>query len=425
MKRYISFFIFLPLKILTISNIDYSNFLKKEEINPIIFHQQYSMNQVKNIHNLNKKIATTPGINRSIPFPFGQKNDTHLLTSVKKGYIPFTIISQRSPIDAETISRLALPPGPFSSIFNNAFIELAHYIPTAHGISITVHPNLLMSKNHIAGITLPGGIIGIEFNFGQKEQSILGKISRIALIFIQNITKDSSDKKLLLAGFNTLTLHDADNKKMLLINETEEQREYSRSLVHTLITDLKAEHNKIPHFVFNKLDAVLEALTEITIGIIIEQKTTLLQELDDMSKEHDLTYSYLSDDHYIFWNNSNKSARLLVNSIQRHAMPITSNYYLYGKIMDYSEEDIALSYQLEGFLRSINQVNADNSVAWPYNICKWGIKNQSDFNTWINKNWHSGWISNNPAYNKYKHDKREAQRYLKEVSLDRNRIDVS
>lgn len=390
--------------------------IKAAQSNFISFQQKYSIDSIKENRNINAEIASAPGVNCCIPFPYGQKSIELMLSSVAQDFVPFAIISQKSPIDSENISRILLPSGTLSSIFSSAINDLALYIPNLKGKkTLKVIPKLLITKDKFMGITVPSGIVGLELCFPSAEQVFLGGISRIAFIFVQNITKEHTDQILKNRGFNSIAINDVHQKKMFLINSTEEQRAYSRVLIKSLISDLKKNNNKLLSPIFNKLDSVLNSLSHTTIGIIIESSDNFVKELNSFDKQYGLKHVFLSDDHYLFWKTSNKNADQIAHLIEKNKMPIVSNYYLFGRIMGYSEEDIKLKYQIEGYLRSTNQLNADGTVAWPYNISKWGIEKGMKFNDWVKNKWNAKLYlltSDKMQRKQYEKDKKDAQKYI-------------
>lgn len=386
------------------------------EFQPIVFQQLYSMDVTKNNSAANAQIASAPGVNRFIPFPYGEKSNALMLDSVAQGFVPFAIISQKSPVDTENMSRISLPSGTLSSVFSNAIHKLGDYIPALQNKkNLKVVPKLLIIKQPVMGIMFPAGIVGIELNFPPAERTFLGDISRIAFIFVQQITKENTDQILQNTGFNSIAVNNAHEKKMLLLNETKEQREYSKELIQSLITDLKSKNSILLRPFLSKLDTVLNSLANTTIGLIIEGQKDLLSELNSFDTKYGLTHVFLSNDHYLFWKKSNTNADKIAHLIQKHKMPIASNYYLFGRIMGYSDEDIRLKYQIEGYLRSTDQLNADGSVAWPYNICKWGIENGMKFNDWVKNKWNVKLylLSSDKIQRKqYEKDKKDAQKYI-------------
>lgn len=390
--------------------------IKTEQSKLTSFQQKYSIGSIKENRIINAEIASAPGVNCCIPFPYGQKSIELMLSSVAQDFAPFAVVSQKSPIDSENISRISLPSGTLSSLFSSAINDLALYIPSLQGRkNLKVIPKLLITKDKFMGITVPTGIVGIELCFPPAEQAFLGKISRIAFIFVQNITKENTDQILQSRGFNSIAINDTQQKKMFLINSTEEQRKYSRELIRSLITDLKNNNSKLLSPIFNKLDSVLSSLSNTTVGIIIESNDNFVKELNSFDKQYGLGHVFLSDDHYLFWKTSNKGADAIAHLIQKHKMPLASNYYLFGRVMGYSEDDIKLRYQIEGYLRSTDQLNGDGTVAWPYNICKWGIEKGMKFNDWVKNKWNAKLYlltSDKMQRKQYEKDKKDAQKYI-------------
>lgn len=202
---------------------------------------------------------------------------------------------------------------------------------------------------------------------------------------------------------------------MLIIGETSEQKREVEELVKQLFNNLAFE-KKMPKIIANIIKKGVASLSQNTIALIIESTNRVANTLNKYDSLQAIGYALLSDQDYLIYNQTNKAARNLIPIIQK--MPLNTNYYLYGKIMEYSEEVILFKYQIEGYLRSINSINADGTTLWPYNIPQWIQKNKESIDIWVKNKWNVYFSYFYPAERKqYENDKKEAQKYINMLPL--------
>jgi hypothetical protein len=419
MRRLINlFFLCFPSIVLGIT------LFKNPALPKITFTQLYNSESIP----LNQETASAPGINTTIPFPFGKKSSEFILESVQRGFIPFGIISQQFISDSPLIMRMAFPACTLSTLFGPSVGNLFSMITSLPKKELKVIPKLLFLRGKVLGVSFPSGIVGVELAFPQAEQTALGGISRLCFMFIQNITPENSDAIMDVFGFKSIAFHNATDKehKMLILNENAEQKKYTRSLVDDLFKGLTAK-NKIPKNISDKMKEVLTKIGTTTVGVMIELYSDLVSTLNEYDKQYGLAHMHVANRQYLFWNKNNKNADELIHRFQEKAMPIVSNYYLFGKVMGYSDELIRFRYQLEGYLRAHNNVYSDGTVTWPTNIPKWGIENGINFNKWINDKWNAKlYLLSSEKFKRkqYEQDKKDAQKYLNMLPLTRKEAEA-
>lgn len=368
----------------------------------------------------NSKIFNTchiPAITPLFSFPFGQKSDELKIQCVQEGFCLMELISLKLPIDRDDIGRMIFSPIALCDFLNASTIKMltemmSPFLDSKTIKEFTVIPKLLYFKGKI------NSIIGIELCLPEKEQELL-KIARIALFFIQNITKNNPDIQTSCLGFNRLAIYNADNlyNKMIIFGETDENKNEIRLLIESLFKDLAKTYTAaLSHTFLNIIQSELASLATSAIGLIIEESNRVPRLLAEYNALENITSTLLIDDHYLIYNPINQDALALVNSIQKNSMPLNQNYYLYGSVIGYDEEDIALKYQLEAYLKSIGDINSDGTIRWPYNIPKWLKKNKEAFDAWIESTWNAhSYFFYPKKRRRYEYDKKKAQKYLKHL----------
>jgi hypothetical protein len=381
----------------------------------IVFTQLYPIGKVP----VTQDAAGAPGVNTKVPFPFGKKDDAFKLEAVQKKLSDFTIISQANPTDNENIVRYKFPKTTLSAMLGDTERILSKYIPAFKNKKIEAELRLLVLTKSYGPLVLPSGIVGLEFSFSQATRTLLDEISRVVLFFMKDTTQKNADEIpdfMKFAGIKFVSLNVANPalEGMIILNQTVEQKTEARELITTALTNLKRKGG-ITAAVLSKLDATIKAVGTSTVGLMIEKRNDLVTSLNTIDKQYGLSHINFNAGTALFWNKSNKNADFIVHLIQQHKMPIPQNYYLLGTILHYSEADIKLRYQIEGYLRAHNKMCADGSVAWPYNIPKWGIENGKAFNEWVEKKWNAKlYLLSSDKYKRkqYEKDKKDAQKYI-------------
>lgn len=356
-----------------------------------------------------------PDINPLFSFPFGQKSDDLKIQCVQEGFSTLELMSLKLPIDREDIGRLELSAIKLIDFLDQKTVTMltdlmSPYLKSDVIQEFTIVPKLLYFKNKL------NSIIGIELCFPPKEQDIL-KIARIALFFIQNITKNNPDAHTQLLGFNRLAIYNADNlfNKMIIFGETDENKKEIHLLIQSLFNDLEKTYSSVlSHTFLDIIEAEIDSLATSAIGLIVEETQRIPHTLAQYHALENIGSTLLADNHYLIYNPTNQAALHRVTIIQKNSMPLTTNYYLYGSVMGYDEEHITLKYQLEAYLKSINSINSDGTIRWPYNIPKWIKKNKAAFDEWITNKWNAHSYFFYPKERRhYEYDKKKAQKYLK------------
>ena len=363
-----------------------------------------------------KETASVTGINPLIPFPFGQKSDDFKLNCVENELSQFEIISQKLPIDAEHVGRYEFSPILLEKFLGEnikQFEETISLYLKGQKVTdlikkhLTIIPKLLFIKKKTMGISaIIGDIIGVELCFPELEKTNFA-IKRIAIFFIEPINNNNPAKNRWIPGFSRLALYNNDSHVFVITNVINIKKLIDFSF-NNLISQCKGISASL---IIPLLKKIVSSFEDNKIGLIIEQSNSATKVINDYSKKYELNYLPLADQNYLFFKNL---ANLKVNTVSLKKAPINSNYCLYGSLMGYEEKDIVFKYQLDGYLRSINNINTDGTIRYPYNIPEWMITHKTNFENWIAKYWNSRWNLRVPDERlQYDKDKEDAQKQIK------------